>query len=29
MNKTKTPFRMSFLGGDADMLSFFNEYGGL
>lgn len=25
---TKTPFRMSFLGGGTDMPSFFNEYGG-
>ena len=25
---TKTPFRMSFFGGETDMPSFFNEYGG-
>jgi D-glycero-alpha-D-manno-heptose-7-phosphate kinase len=25
---TKTPFRMSFLGGGTDMPSFFNEHGG-
>lgn len=25
---TKTPFRMSFLGGGTDMPAFFNEHGG-
>ena len=25
---TKTPFRMSFVGGGTDMESFFNKYGG-
>lgn len=25
---TRTPFRMSFLGGGTDIPSFFNEHGG-